>query len=220
LHLQRRDVIAPSLPGFGAPVPSGFDATKEAYVDWLIAEVERVGEAVDLVRHDWGAILAQRLVSPRPDLVRSWACGDGPADVEYTWHDAARQWQTPGTGEQFMEAMTPAALEEALTAAGIPRAAAHESAHLADATMKSCILRLYRSAVRVGAEWQPAVEKVTRPALILWGKDDPYVSARFGERLAKRVGGEIVIFEGCGHWWPVERPAEAAAALERFWSAL
>ena len=26
-----------TLPGFGAPVPDGFDATKEAYVDWLVA---------------------------------------------------------------------------------------------------------------------------------------------------------------------------------------
>ena len=28
-----------------------------------------------------------------------------------------------------------------------------------------------------------------------------------------------VLFEGCGHWWPLERAAEAAAALERFWAA-
>src|SRR5262249_27377115 len=32
-RLARRDVTAVSLPGFGAAVPAGFDATKEAYVD-------------------------------------------------------------------------------------------------------------------------------------------------------------------------------------------
>jgi pimeloyl-ACP methyl ester carboxylesterase len=44
-----------------------------------------------------------------------------------------------------------------------------------------------------------------------------HVTPVFAERLAARVGGELVLFEGCGHWWPLERPAEAAAALERFW---
>ena len=32
-RLKRKDVVALSLPGFGCPVPAGFSATKEAYVD-------------------------------------------------------------------------------------------------------------------------------------------------------------------------------------------
>ncbi|TMB56467.1 MAG: alpha/beta hydrolase, partial [Deltaproteobacteria bacterium] len=103
-RLRRTDVITPSLPGFGCALPPGFAASKEAYVDWLAREIERVGAPVDLVGHDWGALLVQRLVSLRPDLVRTWACGNGPADTEYVWHDIAQQWQTPGLGEQIMEA--------------------------------------------------------------------------------------------------------------------
>ena len=217
-RLQRSDVIAVSLPGFGVPVPSGFAATKEAYVDWLIAEIARLGEPIDLVGHDWGSLLVQRAVSLRPDLVRTWACGNGPVDVEYVWHDLAQQWQTPGVGEQIMTMMTPDALVDGLAAAGVPRATARETVRYVDATMKDCILRLYRSAVNVGREWQAGVEKVTRPALILWAKDDPYVAPVFAERLAARVRGELLLLEGCGHFWPVERPAEAAAALERFWA--
>ena len=216
-RLRRADVIAPPLPGFGCARAAGFDATKEAYVDWLVREVERAGAPVDLVGHDWGAILVQRAVSLRPDLVRTWACGSGPIDAGYVWHDLAQQWQTPGVGEQVMEAITPEAMAEALAAAGVPAEAARETARHVDAPMKDCILRLYRSAVRVGAEWQPDLERVTRPALILWGRNDPYVTPRFGERLAARVRGELLMLE-CGHWWPLERPAEVAAALERFWA--
>ncbi len=218
-HLRRTDVIAVSLPGFGVPLPGGFAATKEAYVDWLIREIERLGVPVDLVGHDWGALLVQRVVSLRPALIRTWACGDGPVDAEYVWHDLAQQWQTPGVGEQIMAMMTPDALAEGLATVGIPPAIAHETARFFDATMKDCILRLYRSAVHVGAEWQPDLEAVRRPALILWGKDDPYVAPRFAERLAQRVRGELLLFEGCGHWWPIECAREAAAALERFWAA-
>lgn len=217
-HLKRSDVVAVSLPGFDAPLPPGFDPTKEAYADWLIAEIERLGTAVDLVGHDWGSLLVQRAVSLRPDLIRTWACGDGPIDVDYVWHDTAQQWQTPEVGEQLMAMVTPDLLEEGIVAAGVPRDYAKESVRYVDDTMKRCILRLYRSAVNVGREWQPSVEKVTRPALVLWSREDPYVAPVFAERLAARVRGELVFFEGCGHWWPLERPAEAAAALERFWA--
>jgi pimeloyl-ACP methyl ester carboxylesterase len=160
----------------------------------------------------------QRVVSLRPDLVRTWACGDGPVDADYVWHDLAQQWQTPGVGEQVMAMFTAEPMVDGLVAAGVPRAYAEESVRHVDETMKSCILRLYRSAVNVGREWQGAVEKITRPALVLWSRDDPYVAPVFAERLAARVRGELVLLEGCGHWWPLERPAEAAAALERFWT--
>lgn len=218
-HLQRSDVIAVSLPGFDAPVPDGFDSTKEAYVQWLIAEIERVGEPVDLVGHDWGALFVQRAVSLRPDLIRTWACGSGPADREYTWHDIAQQWQTPEVGEQVMAAMTPEVIQGMLVANNVPAAQAAESSRYVDDTMKDSILKLYRSAVHVGEEWHDAVDAITRPALIIWGADDPYVSLQYGQRLAERVRGELVVFEQCGHWWPLERPAETAAALERFWSS-
>jgi len=218
-RLSRRDVLAPSLPGFGAATPPGFQPTKEAYVDWLIDEIERAGEPVDLVGHDWGSLLVQRVVSFRPDLIRTWACGDGPIDREYVWHDLARQWQTPGVGEAIMAAMSGDALADGLVAGGVPAEDARAVASHVDARMKECILGLYRSAVRVGHEWEDDVARVTRPALILWSRDDPYVAPRFAERLAARVRGELVLLEGCGHWWPLERPAEAAAALERFWRA-
>ena len=218
-HLSRRDVTTPSLPGFGVPTPSSFQPAKEAYVTWLIEEIERIGTPVDLVGHDWGALLVQRLVSLRPDLIRTWACGDGPIDREYVWHDLAQQWQTPGVGEAMMAVMSGDALADGLAAGGVPAADARGVASHVDERMKQCILGLYRSAVRVGEEWEDDVARITRPALILWSRDDPYVTPRFAERLAARVRGELVLLEGCGHWWPLERPAEAAAALERFWRA-
>jgi pimeloyl-ACP methyl ester carboxylesterase len=217
-HLTRGDVLALSLPGFGSSVPNGFDASKEAYVAWLIREIECVGAPVDLVGHDWGATLALRVVSLRPDLIRTWACGSGVIDVDYVWHDIAQQWQTPGVGEQVMDMLGPEAMEEGLVAVGVPRPLAHESVQYMDATMKQCILRLYRSAVHVGAEWQADTEKITRPALILWGANDPYAGVPIAQRLAARVRGELVVFEHCGHWWPLQRPAETTAALERFWA--
>ncbi len=222
-HLSRADVITPALPGFGCPVPVGFDCTKEAYAAWLASELEAIvadaGGPVDLVGHDWGALLVQYVGSTRPDLVRTWAAGNGPVDVEYVWHDAAQLFQTPEVGEQVVAAMTAETMAPVLIEAGVPADDAVTAAGRIDDTMRSSILALYRSAVTVGNEWQPAVEANTRPALALWATDDPYVDARYGERLAARTGGRLVLLEGCGHWWPAQRPEEVAAILSSFWAS-
>ncbi|HEX5614323.1 MAG TPA: alpha/beta hydrolase [Acidimicrobiia bacterium] len=219
-ELGRDDVVAVDLPGFGAPVPDGFDATKEAYAAWLTTEVERLAAdgPVDLVGHDWGGNLVQRVASLRPELVRTVALGGCPVDEQYTWHEMAQLWQTPGVGEHVMDAMTPEALSAFLTTEVDAEAAAEASAAVDD-TMKRCILSLYRSAVTVGAEWQPAVDAVGGrfPALVLWGRGDTYVTTAFSERLAQRLHAELVVFE-CGHWWPYREPAASAAALERLWA--
>jgi pimeloyl-ACP methyl ester carboxylesterase len=123
-------------------VPAGFDTTMEAYVDWLMGEIARVGEPVDLVGHDWGSLLVQRVVSLRPDLIRTWACGDGPIDREYVWHDLAQQWQTPEVGETIMASMSGDVLAEGL-AAVMPPGDARITASQVDDVMKDCILRLY-----------------------------------------------------------------------------
>jgi pimeloyl-ACP methyl ester carboxylesterase len=199
-------------------VSPGFPATKEAYVDWTIESIEDIGGPVDLVGHDWGSVLVQRVVSLRPDLVRTWVAGGAAIDAEYVWHDVAQMWQTPEVGEQVMAGFTPEAIPLALVPEGIPQATAEDMATYMDDTMKDCILKLYRSAVNVGAEWEPDLaHAATRPSLIIWGKDDPYVPVVYAERLAERVGGELVVLD-TRHWWPVQAPAEAAAAIAAFWN--
>jgi pimeloyl-ACP methyl ester carboxylesterase len=42
-----QDSVALALPGFGSPRPDGFDASKDAYVDWLLGELDRIERAVN-----------------------------------------------------------------------------------------------------------------------------------------------------------------------------
>ena len=217
-HLMRTDIVTPALPGFASPVPPGFDASRSAYVDWLIEQVEAIGEPVDIVGHDWGSLLVQRVVALRPDLVRTWAAGAGTVDREYVWHDMAQAWQTPEVGEQVMDAMVGDTLVEGLTEA-LGREQATEVASHVDATMKDCILRLYRSAASGFDDWHDSVDAISRPGLVVWGADDPYVTADFGERLAARTHARLLMFADSGHWWPVTKPAEVAVALESLWES-
>lgn len=219
-RLARRDVRTVSLPGFDAPVPEGFAAAKEDYVAWLIGELEAIGQPVDLVGHDWGALLVFRVVSLRGDLIRTWAAGGAPLDPDYVWHDAAQAWQTPEVGEQVMAMMTPEATAASLATRGLTPAQAQITASHIDDRMKDCILRLYRSAKTVGAEWTPDLARINTPGLLIYGAQDPFLDApTLAPALASRTGADLLMLEGCGHWWESERPTEVAAALERHWAS-
>jgi pimeloyl-ACP methyl ester carboxylesterase len=218
-HLSRTDIVTPQLPGFGVPVPEGWTATKDEYASWLADQIEAIGEPVDLVGHDWGSLLVQRVVSTRPELIRTWAAGSGPVDATYVWHDMAQLWQTPDVGEQVMEGTTQEAMAEGLAPMIGADVAAEVASHFDD-TMKSCVLSLYRSAVNVGAEWGDAVDAITKPGLVIWGADDAYVGPEFGERLAERTGAGLVMFPDSGHWWPVTKAPEAAHELAALWASV
>ncbi len=215
-HLSRQDVIAPDMPGFACDTPEGFGCTKEEYLDWLIGEVEKVGEPVDIVGHDWGALLVGRLISTRPDLVRTWAVGGAAIDEGYVWHPLAQMWQTAGMGEQVMQGFTVEALVTALASEGVPEQVAKDVAGRVDDRMKASILPLYRSAVTYMKEWGPDVDKIKQPGMLIWGEKDPYMQVEFARKMAARTGAELVLLPG-SHWWPVQFPKEAAVALERLW---
>lgn len=215
-RLTRHDIITPDLPGFGCAVPDGFEGTKEAYADWLVAQLEAIGEPVDLVGHDWGSLLVQRVLATRPDLLRTCAFGGAALDPSYSWHDMAQAWQTPEVGEQVVAVMTPEAMAAGLPAGGVPVDVAAEIGTHIDDTMRACILSLYRSAVDVFSEWAlPSPAPV--PTLVICGTDDPYVFTEGHAYAAERTGGELLVLEGCNHWWPLERADDVGHALERLW---
>jgi pimeloyl-ACP methyl ester carboxylesterase len=219
-RIGRDDAIGLSLPGFDEPVSEGFSATKEAYVAWLITKIEALGEPVDLVGHDWGCILTLRVASIRPDLVRSWAGGSGPVNAAYEWHPLAKILQTPGEGERFLAEMTAERLARRMIEDGVPVEAAYAAAGRVDTRMKDAILTLYRSAVRVGAEWEPDLRQITAPGLILWGLHDAPCPVVNADRLRAATGAREVIKLDAGHWFPSQRPDEIACALRSHWSAV
>lgn len=220
------DVITLSPPGFGAPVPAGFEATPAGYVAWLADELRAVDGPIDLVGHDWGAGHVFGLVATEPGLVRSYAadCG-GLLHPDYEWHEAAQAWQTPDVGEEAVQGMlgvpTPdlAAVYEGL---GMTPDIALSLAEAANDTMASCILTLYRGAkqpklVELG-ETLAAMD--LPPGMILDATEDAYVGSHLVPAVVESLGARQSKLEGQGHWWMVSDPAPAARALADFWSSL
>jgi len=225
--LGRDDVVRLSPPGFGAPLPDGFPATYLAYRDWLEGELAGIDEPVDLVGHDWGGGHVMNVVMHRPELVRSWASDAiGLLDPDYVWHDLAQVWQTPGAGEQSVDAMMGGTVEdraEQMAALGIPREIGTRIAAAQGPEMGRAILALYRSArqpamAEAGRELETAG---ARPGLSILATEDPYIgSDETRRRAAARAGAQTEVLEGLGHWWMVQDPARGAAALSGFWAGL
>jgi len=213
-------------PGFGAPVPDGFTATREAYRDWLIGEIEARGGQADLVGHDWGAGHVLGVVAERPDLIRSWAtdCA-GLAHPDYVWHDMAQAWQTPEVGEQAIAAMLESPLEgrlAMLASFGIPEEIGREIAAAQGPEMARCALSLYRSAA------QPAMKELgeklwttpKRPGHVFFATGDPFCGTReMCETVAERLGAGVTVLEGRSHWWMFTDLDPIVDALIAHWDA-
>ncbi|UUO03699.1 alpha/beta fold hydrolase [Mycolicibacterium novocastrense] len=225
--LGRDDVVRLSPPGFGAPLPDDFSATYLDYRDWLERELERFDEPVDLVGHDWGGGHVVNVAMHRPELLRTWASDlVGLFDADYVWHDLAQVWQTPGAGEELVEAMmggTVADRTAQMADLGLPIDIATSLAKAQGPEMGRAILALYRSAA------QPVLREAgrglgtaaSRPGLSILATEDPYVGTEdMRRRAAERAGARTEVLEGLGHWWMVQDPAHGAEVLTRFWESV
>jgi pimeloyl-ACP methyl ester carboxylesterase len=217
--------VALALPGFGCARPEGFGATKDEYAAWLVSELEKFDEPVDLVGHDWGAGFTYRVATTRGELLHSWV-----ADIanvmhpDYVWHDFAQIWQTPGDGEEFFFNQSDASAEQiapVFESMGVPRDKAVALAGWSDATMASCILDLYRSATpNVDASWRDGWGVTSAPGLVLSPSDDPFGDETRSREVAKTLGAQFKTLPGLGHWWPLQAPDIAARVLAEFVSTL
>ncbi|HSG89620.1 MAG TPA: alpha/beta hydrolase [Pseudomonadales bacterium] len=219
------DLVLLSPPGFGAPLPTGFEPGREAYAHWLVAQLEALGGDVDLVGHDWGAGHVFGALDLRPDLIRSWAtdCA-GLLHPAYVWHEMAQVWQTPEAGEQAiaeMLAVDPATRAAGFAELGMPAATATDLATAQDADMGRAILGLYRSAAQpamreLGARLQ---SQALPPGLILLPTEDPYVGPLANTvEVAERLATPVCRIEDLGHWWMFAAADAVAAALIAHWA--
>lgn len=202
--------VALRLPGFGCPRPDGFSATKDAYVDWVLEQLRAIDGPIDIVGHDWGGGFTARIGTKYPEAVRSWTTDvAGVIHPDYVWHDFAQIWQTPGDGEKFWE--------DALAAPPDPAG----PLSMADATMASCILDLYRSAMpNPHKDWGEGYGPSSKPCMVLTLTADPFTGGTAtSSEVAKVLGAKEVMFE-TGHFWPLESPEAGAGYLNEFVASL
>jgi pimeloyl-ACP methyl ester carboxylesterase len=219
------ETVALSLPGFGCARPPGFGATKDDYADWLVGELEKFDDPVDLVGHDWGALLTYRIATTRGDLLHSWTADVGNGiHPDVRWHRFARVWQTPDEGEAYFKAIHETPIED--------MAEAYESFHLghddaltlagwSDETMGTCILDLYRSATpNVHHSWGAQFAPTSAPGLILLAELDSFGDEAMSHEVAQTLHAREATLHDVGHWWALEDPHQAATVIKDFIGSL
>ncbi|MEL6858283.1 MAG: alpha/beta hydrolase [Pseudomonadota bacterium] len=222
LGLEKDAYRAPAMPGFVTPAARDFGSTKEDYVDWYIAEMETAyaqSGPVDLVGHDWGAIITIRAASLKPELVRTWCAANALPHPDYKWHSMARMWQTPIVGELVTAITRKEQLCKALHAQGLPADLASKEASHWSPHMKKAILRLYRSAKTAGSDWWPETANLPKRGLVFWGVDDPYVPVEIADKFCAATGAGLLKQEKTGHWSIIERADVLANTLQTFWTS-
>jgi pimeloyl-ACP methyl ester carboxylesterase len=166
-------------------------------------------------------LLALRVASLRPDLIRTWCVTNAVIDPDYRGHKAARMWATPLLGEFVMMNMrNKTRLEAGLIAGGMPASLAAEEVPLIDKTMRQSILKLYRSAVglRFSGPWVSDLANLPSPGQLFWGETDPYVDLSVAERFSKAHNVPLHVEQGAGHWACAERAKEFATVLKAHWA--
>ena len=228
LHaLGTQDAVCLSPPGFGAPIPAGFGCTMPEYRDWLVSQLEAIGSPVHLVGHDWGGVHAVNVAMARPDLILSWASDAvGTFHPDYTWHELALRWQTPGEGEVSIAGMlggTAADRANRMVGQGIDRPVAELLADAQGEQMGRAVLALYRSAAQpvLADAGLTLPAAAARPGLSVLASQDHFVGSNGVRReAAERAGARTEVFDGLGHWWMVQAPERAAHMLQAFWASL
>ncbi len=216
------EIYTPAMPGFVEPAPADFPATMHAYADWLCDVVDRhyaESGPVDLVGHDWGALLALRVTHVRRDRLRSWALINGAFDPLYRGHAIARIWATRGLGELSTMILGARTTRLIMRLCDVPPDLARVEAAAVSPSMKRCIIQLYRSAggLRDFGGWYDGLDALPRHGLVVWSDRDPFLPVDLAERVAARAGVPLHVERPASHWLPLTHPDMLAARLDRHW---
>lgn len=218
LEAAEGPAIAPDLPNFGRsdrPPPGAFDASIGAYgrfCERLLRELAPGG--CNLVVHDWGAVALLAAQRNPAAISRLVVINAVPLNSGYRWHWIARVWRRRGLGELSNRTATRAATARLLRLARPGRRPM--PAELVDMVWDNyrsgsgpAILALYRSADPdvLGAAGE-GLDRLTCPALVLWGAQDPYLSTDQARWFASVLpGSRLELVDAAGHWPWIDRPS-------------
>jgi pimeloyl-ACP methyl ester carboxylesterase len=217
--------VALDMPGFGgADKPRSLPYEVPAYANFLAGAIERLGiERVHLVLHDFGGPFGLAWGLDHSDAWASVVLIDVGVLEGYRWHTLARRWRTPLLGE-LMHAWIPrAGWRRAMQRAnprGLPLEFIDKMYDDYDRGTRRTVLALYRATPSPGEMSEtlgPALKQLHKPALVVWGAQDPYAGAEYAERQREFFDvQDVLVLPDSGHWPFIDDPDPVARAVVDF----
>lgn len=228
--------VAPDMRGYGlTDAPEGVESYA---IGELVEDVAGIIKAfgrteAHVAGHDWGAIVAWFFASRHPEMTRTLtALSVGhPAALSAAVRDDEDQRSRSRYIALFLqEGKAEEVLSEdgyrrlrAMFALGpnpdaVPRAAVDSFVRsLSRPGRLTAALSYYRANFGRGAAWAALAQevRVTAPATLLWGDQDPALGRRGAEETARFMNRDyrLEVLEGAGHWLQYERPGEVSRSL-------
>jgi len=217
-------VVALDMPGFGgADKPPGFEYTVRGYARHLAGALAGLHiRRAHLVLHDFGGPWGLAWAATHPNEFATATLIDTGVLSGYRWHYLARIWRTPLLGELFQATATRRGFHLLLkhgNPRGLPREFVDQMFDDYDRGTRRAVLKLYRATSDPGRmeEMAQALRPLARPALVVWGKHDPYIPVRYAERQREVFpSAKVVVLERSGHWPFADDPDAVAQAVLPF----
>ena len=217
--------VAPDMPGYGgADKPDSFDYTVDGYARHLGGILDQLGiDRAHLVLHDFGGAWGLAWAAAHPPRFASVTLINIGVLEGYRWHYLARIWRIPRLGEMFFRTATYPALRLTLrhgNPRGLPRDMTERMYRdVKDPAVQRAILRLYRATdpAESAGELRARLQPLSRPALVVWGARDPYLSVDYAQRQRETFpNAEVVILDDSGHWPMIDHPVAVEQPVLRF----
>jgi pimeloyl-ACP methyl ester carboxylesterase len=142
--------------------------------------------------------------------------------VHYRWYLLAKVWRTPLAGELLQRAMNRAFFDLNIyrgKGRRVPTPFVDRMWRDFDAGTRHAILALYRATdvERIVSVPVETFQRLHRPALVVWGRQDPYIPIRFAHAHEHIYPGlRSVFLEKSGHWPFIDDPDGVAEPVVAF----
>jgi pimeloyl-ACP methyl ester carboxylesterase len=217
--------VAFDVPGFGrADDRPGGPYTTAGAAHFIESLTRRLGiRRVHLVLHDFGGPWGLEWGSHHGDRLASVVLIDTGVFIGYYGHPAALVWHTPLAGEAQVATTTRGSFRAFLNANNprpLPARFIDRMYDDYDRSTRCAMLHYYRSVSNpdaMGRRQAAALRRRIRPALVVWGAEDPYVPASLAEKQRQAFpAAEVHVLQGDGHWPFVDEPARVERLVVPF----
>ncbi len=187
------------------------------------AMIDVLGGPVDLVGHDWGAVVGWQVAARHPERVRTWMAVSTPNPLSINDALASdeeqrqrfgyiRVFREPGRAEQALLADNARRLREIYGGAVAVHRVEADVAALSEPGVLAAALNWYRAMSPHDAD---DLGLVSVPTTYLWGTGDVAFGRRAAEGSGRYVDADytFVPLEGVGHWVPDQAPDAVAEEI-------
>jgi pimeloyl-ACP methyl ester carboxylesterase len=208
-------VVAFDMPGLGhADDPTGGPYTTEGAAHFIDDMLARLGiEQADMVLHDFGGIWGLQWASEHPERLKSVVLIDTGVMIGYPGHPSALEWHTPIVGELNMATTTRESFNASIQAQNpgpLPSDFVNRMYDDYDRSTRCADLHYYRDISNpdtLGRAQAAVLSQRHRPALVVWGQEDPYVPFTLADTQKQAFpDAEVHVIPFAGHWPFVDYP--------------